>query len=583
MTRWIYMVEWAVYYPASTYLMRYATETFRFPSVAPSSWGTPAYQNINGVATYSNLVVHGRVRGFPSVQSNMFGSGGTRGDISIDSGSVVLENADGALDRIQQYSCEGRQVRIIRINADDVSDYSVVWHGTAEGYDVDESTVTIRLRGFQYLLDRTMMVNKYAGTGGLEGGAELTGKPKPFLLGQVYNVKPVLVDPVKCIYQLDGQIGELFGFVAADLLAYDKRAALTYGGAYANTTDLQDNALAPAAGAYKVFPGPGGIYFRLNAKPVGEVTCDVINAPSGYEPQVVAPGFSGFSTNLECHYLLWVLVHWWELNELSGITLRVADGAKVTDPASQDGGIYFTDETTYMEAANLLLRSIGGALYFNMYEAAFDQMRPAVAQIVSNSSGDLFEIADHEIEKGSLRVIPPSDPERGAPLKKLTVNYKRNYLVMGAQDVDGTVSDADRATLEQEWLSFPKAGYAPAITAYPSASTIVYDTALYALAGATDLAEDVIFNIYDRENCLFSVEIEASKFDDFFCDSGRTYTGVVFGKRTRVRIAYPQSRYGLTGTIDFWVIGYERLADREAVRLILLPPNLQTGSAVPEQ
>jgi hypothetical protein len=590
-TRWIYMVEWQVY-TGSTYLMRYATETFRFPSVAPSGWGTPAHANINGVSTYSDLVVHGRIRGFPSVQSHLYPPAATRGGITIDGGSVVLDNADGALDRLPGYPCEGRQVRILRINADDLTDFDCLWHGTCEGYDLGDETVTIKLRGFQYLLDRTMMINKYAGTGLLEGGDTLKGKPKPFLLGKVYNVSPVLVHDTKLIYQLDGQLGQLF--TGYSLSVYDKRAAIAAAASptYASTTDLLDDALAPAAGQYKVFPGPGGAYIRLGARAVGAVTCDVTNPADSYTGSVSFTGgaISGYASGVECQRVLIALLRWWATNELSAFSAVFLDtdtAAKLAAPASQDGGIYMTEETTYMQAAELLLRSLGAGLYASGVDTlgfgTFGRLRLGIAQLVAHSSPDRLSIAVSDVLSGGLSIGVPADPERGAPAKKLVANWRRNFTVMGATEIDGTVSLADVAALGQEWRSQPKDGSGAAILAYPSAPTIVIDTAHYDAAGALDLAEDVLYGLYDNDNTVFRVSIEADQFDDFLTDLTRTYAGIVFGKRAAIRVAYENSRFGLDGTLDMWLLGYERASDSEKVVLILLPTAAVLGGSTPEQ
>jgi hypothetical protein len=52
-----------------------------------------------------------------------------------------------------------------------------------------------------------MQPNVYAGTGGVDGGADLAGKRKPLCFGNPRNVSPVLLVPSLLIYQVhDGSV-----------------------------------------------------------------------------------------------------------------------------------------------------------------------------------------------------------------------------------------------------------------------------------------------------------------------------------------------------------------------------------------
>lgn len=79
----------------------------------------------------------------------------------------------------------------------------VIWRGESTGLTATATAVDIALRDPLERLERPWQAAKYAGTGGFEGGAELTGVEKPRVCGRVRGVSPVEVDPVGLWYDLD--------------------------------------------------------------------------------------------------------------------------------------------------------------------------------------------------------------------------------------------------------------------------------------------------------------------------------------------------------------------------------------------
>src|SRR5690606_29502373 len=76
--------------------------------------------------------------------------------------------------------------------------------------EVGPERISIPLRDRQAELEVPLQDDLYAGTGGLEGTADLTDKPRPVALGDVRNVPAVLVDPARLIYQVaDSEIEAL--------------------------------------------------------------------------------------------------------------------------------------------------------------------------------------------------------------------------------------------------------------------------------------------------------------------------------------------------------------------------------------
>lgn len=87
---------------------------------------------------------------------------------------------------------------------------TTVMVGTMQNPDVTPDLVLIKLRDLPQEMAVPVQTTKYAGSGTLEGGDDLTGKPKPLCFGKVLNVAPPMVDSTKLIFQVhDGALASL--------------------------------------------------------------------------------------------------------------------------------------------------------------------------------------------------------------------------------------------------------------------------------------------------------------------------------------------------------------------------------------
>jgi hypothetical protein len=180
--------------------------------------------------------------------------------------TLELNNTDGALDSaIAGYAIDGRRV-VLKIGkaSGPYEDFQILFDGTAKGWRVSgEHSVQVTLRDSTWRLDMPVQTTLYGGGGGLAGGDDLKGKPKPLTYGECKNVTAVLVDPSLLIYQVhDGAIQSIDD-------VYDRGAALSGAG------DVGDIVAAsnPSAGTY-ITQVSGG-YFRLGSTPAGLITADV--------------------------------------------------------------------------------------------------------------------------------------------------------------------------------------------------------------------------------------------------------------------------------------------------------------------
>ena len=133
-------------------------------------------------------------------------------------GSISLSNIDGRFNSIvAAQNSDGREVRIANgvkswdatrgLWLDLPKSYNQpVFYGIAQPWTLNLATLDIPLRDATYWLEKPLQSNLYDGSGGYNGGADLTGKPKPKTRGgtallPVRNVPLVLIDATNLIYQ----------------------------------------------------------------------------------------------------------------------------------------------------------------------------------------------------------------------------------------------------------------------------------------------------------------------------------------------------------------------------------------------
>lgn len=252
MTTPVYAANLTVYDPAigTTRVLRFATTGF---TTGPAD--SPA-----------NTYFDGRLDQPVDISRSLFANGNaTTGRAKVAVGDLVLLNSDGALDDFRDYGLDGRLVEVYRSTSETPvypTDFDLVIRTTMLTCDLSTTKVTVKLRDRQFVVEQPLQTTKYLGTGGLEGGDEIKGKPKPVCYGVVKNVPAVLVDPVKLIYQVND------GALTALSNVYD-RGALLFGGAWTANTPVggsitQLYGLAFAEGRWVVVGeqsggSPGGI------------------------------------------------------------------------------------------------------------------------------------------------------------------------------------------------------------------------------------------------------------------------------------------------------------------------------------
>jgi hypothetical protein len=170
-------------------------------TVGTLRWATAGYAS-RPTDLPADTVWDPRLLGDVTVSQGAIDAIGLGGVVALTSGDVEItdgDNAAGALDRYG--TADGRA---IRIRALPVRDHAATDFGASFGeaqiafaglvrsvYRRDGRAARVTIADGAERLNVPLQTNRYAGTGGAEGGANLAGTPKPILVGRCYNVAPV--------------------------------------------------------------------------------------------------------------------------------------------------------------------------------------------------------------------------------------------------------------------------------------------------------------------------------------------------------------------------------------------------------
>lgn len=330
------------------------------------------------------------------------------GGLARTVGECTLLNADGGLDAtLAGYALDGRPVRLLigRTTRDSTSGnrtfdarsaYNLVFSGVIQSIDTaDARRVRLQFSDAIAKLGAPLNATTYAGTGALEGGSDLKGKPKPRSFGHVYNASAPLVDSAQLIYQVnDGAISDVPA-------VYDRGVLLTQGADYADAADLNTN--APAAGTYRVLKSGG--YFRLGSTPSGTVTADVLGDATG--------GYVNKAGDILQRVIL-----------VGGIDSSLIDAASFTqlntDAPAEVGIFVGTDPTKIELVAEALLATVGAY-------GGFSRLNLFTVGVVKAASGTAAAAYTTQ-DIIDLRRLPlPADVEPA--VWRARVAWQRNYTV----------------------------------------------------------------------------------------------------------------------------------------------------------
>lgn len=419
----------------------------------------------------------------PQFERTIISASGFDG-LTTSYGNFGLINV-GAYDQyLRNFALDGREILFRAGDPDDpYADFFDVARLIAIGAPaVDGQMMMIGARDRAYLLDVPTQPNKYQGTGDLEGGTELTGKPKEMSFGRLKNISPTIVIAAEQVLSVNG--GRPVSAISA---VYDKGYPLTFSADYATVALLR--AATIADGSYATCVAAG--YLRPGAA-FAQITCDV-NGDAGGSDYIETTGT----------IIRRIIQITGVISDPDNIDTIAFSNLEVTQPAPI-GYFLGTDSTeTIAQTFSRLSKGIGGYCGFSrlglLQADVFTAPSGAPAMTIGDGSGlEAVEIVELGLDTLPAALDPPPFRQR--------VPYERNWTIIN-QPYDGVfVVDPTRAA----WLSTP---YRVATSAQAEADAIQSN---HVLAQDPDIVESFFALAADAQ-------AEAERKQELFTSEFRLY------------------------------------------------------------
>ena len=419
-----------------------------------------------------------RVLDIGGIARRMFSTGTTYGRNSPNGGAITIDNSGGVYDHLLDWGFDGRRVQIFYGDVDDSwSQFTKILDGTLTqpffslGKD-SAASIEFVARDKNQTLESNIQTNLYLGTNsgstGDEGLADdLKGTVKPLCFGHCFNVTPRQSNSAGLRYQVhDGQISDVPA-------CYDNGVSLTKVGG------------TPSAGQYSVDTANGII--TLGGSPAGLVTCDVQgHAPSGVYKTTVAD-------ICESVLLNYGGITGSEINSTALTALNTANSSVV--------GIYLSRATTMTRVLDELCAAIGGYWFFDRL-GVYQTGRFEEPSTTSKTYTDI-----ELIEFDSFR---SSDVDKGVPVNKFVLNYKKIYTVQNADALAGSVSVERSGFLATEYRS--SASEDASVLAVHLLSPEVERESLITVEADANTESIRLLNLYKEKRSFYRIVVPQGDF-----------------------------------------------------------------------
>jgi hypothetical protein len=386
-------------------------------------------------------------------------------------GVITLIDPDGLFNGLVGYSWDNVPLIIKRgpRNTPFV-DWPVVARFRSAGMLRDMDAKTIQLRDIGWQLAGPLHGETYAGSGGVEGDVDLTGRIKPWALGHCFNIEPVLLSASDQIFQWS-------------LSSSEELIAMRHGGVdFPINADYADYAALAAA----VIPAGECAtclalsLVRPNVTLQFGIRVDVIGDADEVNGHGTPLTREAIIRRVATHRGTSLLDEFSELDQSSFQRMNAYHSAPV--------GWYFNGDITKQAAIDLMLQGVLGWSIFT----PDGRLRLGWLSAPEEQTATI-NLVGRVDDVGKPRLIATSSPRRGT-----RISWRWNY---GPQpdrsSLAGGVSDEDALLYGQD------AQYAPALspalaTLYPTAKLVTIDQ-----AGFRDEADAVLEAT--RQQAIFSV------------------------------------------------------------------------------
>lgn len=292
-------------------------------------------------------------------------------------------------------------------------------------------------------LNAPVQTATFAGTGGLEGGADLEGKTKPYLFGAVDNLRPALVDAANLKYLIDPDGVTSIGTV--------------YEAGVSAATTTKDTANG---------------WFTLTAAPNEVVTCDAV-------------GKDRRSTGASKGEV-------WNL--IDEVVQDFAGESAISRAGmAYDGGLYLESggSRTYEDVLTTLARPSG------IYYPAQDNANLHLGEIFGGTPTPVLTYTDAEIV--NIRRLETAPPVHSFRVGYKELGYLNPKLLSG-------VSASERARLSEPRRFGGNGDDATVLTDYANAIAVESFSALYDLADSQS-TEAALLALLDEKRNIYEIEL----------------------------------------------------------------------------
>jgi hypothetical protein len=400
------------------------------------------------------------------------------GVLSLGIGAIGLDDADDALSALSQWgTADGRRVTVTVIPVEDAQrgDAGTPLAGRTLGMQMDLSTGiatilrtdpeasfigivqridqaegsrgTLRITDVVERLATPLQPTTYAGTGGVEGGDDLKGKPKPVALGRVSQAEPVAL----------GDVDLGVGIGALPTYQVHWRQVAEIGAVRVRGVEQTLVGGAPSIGQAREFPALG--MFQLGGAPDGAVTADVRGDAVG-----------GYVSSLGgvLRRLVGSLGPQLGADDIDAVAFAFAEA----DLPGEIGWYQGAEETTCATVAAGLVASCGAVLSGGR-RGRLRLWDPIASGI------DQFSLTMPHIL--ALRPVVRPDSIRPLP-REVAIQWRPNWTVLS--DIAGSVPDTDRARLASRFSGPARTNSTPITTRVAQQRTLTFAGLYWAQADA---------------------------------------------------------------------------------------------------
>jgi hypothetical protein len=340
-------------------------------------------------------------------------------------------------------------------------DFAAVFAGRMELEELARERVILTPRDRSLDFDVPVLTATYAGTGGLEGTASMTGIRKERCFGHVLRVRPTYL----------GKISGRHVFSVNGGNAIEGIVRVQDGG-----VDLTEVAGVPAAGQWRQTKSNGT--FELGGNIAFEITCEV---------QGDKTGGTWRTTAADLIRLLATTVSGLRTDPTD---LDTAAFSALNSAASYKLGLWLPagDETTFREAFDLLTGSVRG-YWLEGLDEKLTVGRVAVA------SGTPVRTLRRDVDHTGVQPLRRGEG-RDTPVKQVTVRFAQNYALSDEAALDRNVADDSRAILTRQWREEPTAVDATTAALYGTAARVItVETLLFDRSAATTIAGELLADL----------------------------------------------------------------------------------------